>query len=797
MVGLVDLPLDGYTYTWSHKSASKMSKLDRFLISEGLLLVFPFLSAICLDRYLSDHRPILLRELDVDYGPTPFRFFHFWSSKSGFDKLVEETWKNANIVESNDIILLKKKFQMLKGAIKNWCKEDNKRSNGSIAAIKLTIADVDKILDQGNGFDDLVNERSMLLKELLDFNARLSLDMAQKAKIRWSIEGDENSKYFHGIINRKRSQLAIRGVLIEGDWIDEPSIVKNEFLSHFVERFSSPPTQRITLDAQFPNHLSFEQHQDLERSVTYDEIKCAVWDCGSNKSPGPDGFTFDFYRRYWKLIDQDVVNAVSEFFSSGMFPLGCNSPFITLMLKLSLVIPDLISDVQSAFVANRQILDGLFIINELISWCKYKKKKAMIFKVDFEKAFDSIQGCLNSAMGSILVNGSPTPEFKFHKGLYKGIQIDDSLTLSYLFYADDAVFIGKWDKSNINVIVGVSSSRSCSWEDVLSKITVRLSKWKLKTLSIGGRLTLLKVVLTSMPLYQMSVYKVPMGVLNRMESMRRNFFNGVDNNDRKITMIGLKKILATKKKGGLGVSSFFAINRALLFKWVWRFKSNHSSMWYRCIKAIYGDRGALDTPGILARRSPWTDIIREFHSLSSKGINLHAFVKMKVGDESDKHACVAAKFRDTSMSASFRRVPRGGLEVEQFQLLVDKVAPVILSSFKDRWALDSGGEFSVKSTRSYIDDYLLPTVGPPMRWVNVVPIKINIFAWRISLDRLPTRFNLSFRGIDVSSILCPICSSAGETSSHLLFSCNVARQLLFKIARWWELDIQEFHSYED
>ncbi|GJY98419.1 RNA-directed DNA polymerase, eukaryota, reverse transcriptase zinc-binding domain protein [Tanacetum coccineum] len=254
--------------------------------------------------------------------------------------------------------------------------------------------------------------------------------------------------------------------------------------------------------------------------------------------------------------------------------------------------------------------------------------------------------------------------------------------------------------------------------------------------------------------------------------MRRNFFNGVDNNDRKITIIGWKKILATKKKGGLGVSSFFAINRALLFKWVWRFKSNNSLLWYRCIKAIYGDRGALDTPGILARRSPWTDIIHEFHSLSSNGINLHAFVKMKVGD-------------DTSMSASFRRVPRGGLEEEQFQLLVDKVALVILSSFKDRWVwtLDSRGEFSIKSARSYIDDYLLPIVGPPTRWVNVVPIKINIFAWRISLDRLPTRFNLSFRGIDASSILCPICSSAGETSSHLLFSCNVTRQLLFKIAR--------------
>nr|GEW36604.1 RNA-directed DNA polymerase, eukaryota, nucleotide-binding alpha-beta plait domain protein [Tanacetum cinerariifolium] len=75
---LVDLPMDGFSFTWSHKSASKMSKLDRFLISDGLLAYFPSLSFTCLDKYLSDHRPILLRETNVDYGPYPFRFFNSW-----------------------------------------------------------------------------------------------------------------------------------------------------------------------------------------------------------------------------------------------------------------------------------------------------------------------------------------------------------------------------------------------------------------------------------------------------------------------------------------------------------------------------------------------------------------------------------------------------------------------------------------------------------------------------------------------------------------------------------------------
>ncbi|GJZ68511.1 RNA-directed DNA polymerase, eukaryota [Tanacetum coccineum] len=108
--GLIDLPLDGYAFTWSHKSASKMSKLDRFLLSEGLMELFPQLSAICLDKNLSDHRPILLRELTVDYGPSPFRFFHSWFTMDGFDSFVENTWKTFNIDDVNGLIRLKKKL---------------------------------------------------------------------------------------------------------------------------------------------------------------------------------------------------------------------------------------------------------------------------------------------------------------------------------------------------------------------------------------------------------------------------------------------------------------------------------------------------------------------------------------------------------------------------------------------------------------------------------------------------------------------------------------------------------------
>nr|GEZ80071.1 RNA-directed DNA polymerase, eukaryota, reverse transcriptase zinc-binding domain protein [Tanacetum cinerariifolium] len=172
----------------------------------------------------------------------------------------------------------------------------------------------------------------------------------------------------------------------------------------------------------FPNHLSLDQIEELDKSITTDEIRVVVWVCGENKSPGLDGYTFDFFRHFWNLIGPDVCLAVLCFFDHGFFPSGCNSSFIALIPKvtdtkfvtdfrrisligsvykvvtkilanrLAMVISDLVSNNQSAFVMGRQILDGPFILNEVLAWCKRKKKQAIIFKVDFSKPMTQFDG---------------------------------------------------------------------------------------------------------------------------------------------------------------------------------------------------------------------------------------------------------------------------------------------------------------------------------------------------------------------------------------------------------------------
>ncbi|GKE49331.1 RNA-directed DNA polymerase, eukaryota, partial [Tanacetum coccineum] len=169
---LVDIPLGGYSYTWAHKSASKMSKLDRFLILEGLLIKFPHLSGLCLERHLSDHRPIIMFESKLDYGPIPFRIFHSWFLMEGFDKFVEDKWKSMNVMDLNGLIRLKKKLQLLKNEIKAWIKERRKYINEAKFSTKCMLTEVDKLIDQGKWDDDILIKRVSLMKDLNEINSK-------------------------------------------------------------------------------------------------------------------------------------------------------------------------------------------------------------------------------------------------------------------------------------------------------------------------------------------------------------------------------------------------------------------------------------------------------------------------------------------------------------------------------------------------------------------------------------------------------------------------------------------------
>nr|GFC96451.1 RNA-directed DNA polymerase, eukaryota [Tanacetum cinerariifolium] len=115
--------------------------------------------------------------------------------------------------------------------------------------------------------------------------------------------------------------------------------------------------------------------------------------------------------------------------------------------------------------------------------------------------------------------------------------------------------------------------------------------------------------------------------------------------------------------------------------------------------------------------------------------------------ESIPNICVADKLAG-SLDASFRRPVRGGAEQEQLSDLGSLLNPVGLSLSNDRWfySLSTSGAFNVKDTRLAIDDLILPSYFEPTRWVNLIPIKINVFMWRDRRDGLPTKHHLARKG---------------------------------------------------
>nr|GEV38149.1 RNA-directed DNA polymerase, eukaryota, reverse transcriptase zinc-binding domain protein [Tanacetum cinerariifolium] len=310
------------------------------------------------------------------------------------------------------------------------------------------LLDIDSRLDKGDGLLDDLPNRAKNFHDIGVIDHKISVVTAQKAKVKWAIESDEKSKFFHGIVNKKRCQQAIKCILVEGEWIDNPDRVKREFYNHFFEQLSAHDWSRVPMKGIFPRCLGADSSNDLEMDIFDDEIK-------------------------------------------------------------------------------------------------RRKEQALLFKVDFQKAFDSvrwdhlgdilgkfgfgrkwrgwIRGCLHSSKASVLVN-----------------EKNDFVPISHLFYADDVMFISKWSSSNVSVLmmmlhwffhvpglkvnahksslyglgvhsldirsmansfgclennllftylgvkVAANMARINSWNEVIQKVTFKLSNWKAKSLSMGG-----------------------------------------------------------------------------------------------------------------------------------------------------------------------------------------------------------------------------------------------------------------------------------------------------------------------
>ncbi|GJY81186.1 RNA-directed DNA polymerase, eukaryota, reverse transcriptase zinc-binding domain protein [Tanacetum coccineum] len=703
-----------------------------------------------LDRFLisEDHSPILLHVKKSNFGPSPFKFYNSWLNRDGFDDLIKSTWYSMDTSNRNCNITSYHKLREIK--------------------------DIEKKIDDGLASTSDREKRITLLQNIDKLDNLEALDLIQKALIKWDIEGDENFN---------------------------------------------------PIDSEF-----------LESQISLDEVKNDVWDCGSNKAPGslPQGANSSFF-----MLILKISNPISIKDFRPISLIGTHYKIIAKILAnhLSKVIDKVVSKEHLNFGSKWR------------SWiraCLRSSRSSILINGNPTSEFSIKRG---------LRQGDPLSLFLFilvmeglhcalsntvSSGLIRVIKLGSSdITLSHLFYADDVVITTDWNsrdidniirvlhvfylasglrinihKSNIYGIgvsnneisslasrtgcaagffpftylglpIGANMNLSSSWNILIDRFQKRLSSRKANLLSIGGRLTLIKAVLGSLGIYYLSIFKAPESILNTLESLRSKFFWGGSQDSKNMAWVKWSYVLPSFDKGGLNIGSLK--NLALLQKWRWRMFSSSNTLWVNTIKALHGQDGGLDNQGCNFN-GIWSRIVCTSIFLHSKDIiPLNSF---------------RFKIRSRQRLLNHRPYCRRTLEIgiqntAYLRDLLIEISQVDISVDEDTctWSLADDGIFSVRSSRHLIDSKLLPFIFPSTSWDNILPRKVNIFLWRLTLDRLPQRLNLSSRGIDILTISCSSCNGNVESADHIFFACDLAKDVWSLVRKWCDLSSPSFASY--
>ena len=149
--------------------------------------------------------------------------------------------------------------------------------------------------------------------------------------------------------------------------------------------------------------------------------------------------------------------------------------------------------------------------------------------------------------------------------------------------------MGNLPMKYLGMPLGTSFKTTSIWNPILEKMKKKLSGWKRLYLSKGGRLSLLKSTLSSLPTYFLSLFTIPIAMAARFERIQRNFLWGLSEGSFKYPLVAWYKVCSPIEMGGLGIRNVVSFNQALLGTWLWRYGHEVTHLWQRVISTKYGE----------------------------------------------------------------------------------------------------------------------------------------------------------------------------------------------------------------
>ncbi|RVW25474.1 putative ribonuclease H protein [Vitis vinifera] len=362
------------------------------------------------------------------------------------------------------------------------------------------------------------------------------------------------------------------------------------------------------------------------------------------------------------------------------------------------------------------------------------------------------------------------------------------------------------DKSEILPVGRVENLEALALEDgVEERFRRRFALWKRNYISKGGRIPLIRSTLSSMPIYLMSLLRMPRVVSLRLEKIQRDFLWGGGALERKPHLVNWESVCSDIRKGGLGVRRLSTLNRALLCKWNWRFANEREALWRQVISRKFGEEeggwytrevregfgvglwkeirkeGALLQNKVVfsvgngRRVKFWNDIWCGNFSLSNLFPSLYAFASFKEawlvelwdhsGDEGVWNPSFSRSFNDWEVE---------GVERLLLTIRGRRLNPLL----EDRmlWKETKDGIFSVKSLYSSLASRRDVQFPYSNIWSICVPTKVSFFAWEAYWGKVLTLDQLKKRGRSLAN-RCFLCGMEEESIDHILIQCSKARGL--------------------
>ncbi|KAJ4779223.1 RNA-directed DNA polymerase (reverse transcriptase)-related family protein [Rhynchospora pubera] len=331
-----------------------------------------------------------------------------------------------------------------------------------------------------------------------------------------------------------------------------------------------------------------------------------------------------------------------------------------------------------------------------------------------------------------------------------------------------------------------------TFQMLIDKLTKRLSGWKAKMLSRAGRLVLASSVLSTIPVFFMSVFKLPVWVVRAIDRLRRDFiWKGPAQQNRGVNLLSWDRVCLPKSLGGFGLLNLTLHNISLLLRWLWRIYDKPQSQWASIAKLLYSAVGRLNTPLVWKQSGSffWRDLrnLRPFFQLSVKA-------EVHRGDGTlfwyDNWAGTLVRFigadhpfpnRYITLRDALPRLdhllpsPMNFLETQIYDAAQNFHLSTGADKFLWRWRTD--GRFSVSSVYKHLASAGKCSFVFKNLWKLRVPPTIHMFLVLLAHGRILTQDQLLRRGIPCQH-KCVMCGMLIiEDREHLFCECIFAQNI--------------------